>query len=517
MTMPPIVGIDLGTTNSLMAYVDYRTGLPRVIPDRRGQVLVPSVVSFRPEGPLVGDEAKRLLAQEPGSTVFSAKRLLGRSYDDAAPELAYLPFTVLPGERTTRLLVGDREITPTEVSAIVLKALKEQAGAHFGEPVRRAVITVPAYFDESQRQATRDAGRIAGFEVMRLLNEPTAAALAYGLRRLQNGVIAIYDLGGGTFDISLLRVKDGVFEVLATNGHTRLGGDDFDRALVEFLLGDIRGRHGTDLAGDRGAMQQLRLAAEAAKVEFSSQPRTTVRMSFENLAYNREITRDEFEDRIDPLVKETLIRCQMALLDAGLTPADVDEIVLVGGSTRVPLVRRRVESLFDRPALSRLDPDQVVAMGAAVQASILEGGRGNMLLLDVMPLSLGIETLGGSVSVVIPRNTTIPTRADEMFTTSVDGQTTVALHVVQGERELAKECRSLARFELRGIPPMPAGIPEVKITFWIDADGLLRVEATERRTAGAASIICKPTYELYEAEITRMIAGGRPEGEIECS
>ena len=499
--MPPIIGIDLGTTNSLMAYVDYRTGLPRVIPDRRGQVLVPSVVSFTPERSLVGDEATRLLAQEPRSTVFSAKRLLGRSYDDAAPELAYLPFTVLPGEGTIRLLVSDREVTPPEVSAIVLRVLTEQAEAHFGEPVRRAVITVPAYFDERQRQATREAGRIAGLEVVRLLNEPIAAALAYGLQRLQNGVIAIYDLGGGTFDISLLRITDGVFEVLATNGHTRLGGDDFDRVLVEFLLEDIRRRHGTGLAGDRVAMQQLRLAAKAAKVELSSRTRTTVRMSFENREYQREITRVEFEDRIGPFVEATLIRCRMALLDAGLSPADVDQVVLVGGSTRVPLVRRRVESLFDRPAHSRLDPDQVVAMGAAVQANILKGGRADVVLLDVTPQGLGIETLGGSVSVVIPRNTTIPTRAEETFTTSVDGQTTVALHVVQGEGELAKECRSLARFELRGIPPMPAGVPEIKVTFWLDADGLLRVEATERRAAAAASIICKPTYELYEAEI----------------
>jgi molecular chaperone DnaK (HSP70) len=370
--MPPIIGIDLGTTNSLMAYVDYWTGLPRVIPDRRGQVLLPSIVSFTPEGPVVGAEAERRLAQEPGSTVVSAKRLLARSYDDATPELGDLPFTVLPGKTTTRLLVGDREVTPAEVSAIVLKALKERADAHFGEPVRRAVITVPAYFDESQRQATRKAGRIAGFEVVGLLNEPTAAALAYGLQQRQNGIVAIYDLGGGTFDISLLRVEDGVFEVLATNGHTRLGGDDFDRALVEFLLEDIHRRHGTEVAGDRVAMQRLRLAAEAAKVELSSRPRTTVRMSFENLAYHREITRVEFEDRIDPLVKGTLIRCRMALRDAGLTPADVDEVLLVGGSTRAPLVRRRVESLFDRPSQSRLDPDQVVVMGAAVQANILE-------------------------------------------------------------------------------------------------------------------------------------------------
>jgi molecular chaperone DnaK (HSP70) len=421
MTMPPIIGIDVGTTNSLMAYVDYRTGLPRLIPDRHGRVLMPSIVSFSPDGPLVGDDAKGRLAQEPGSRIFSVKRLLGRSYDEVASELADLPFITLPGDGTTRLLAGDHEITPLEVSAIVLKTLKERADAHFGEPVRRAVITVPAYFDDSQRQATRAAGRIAGLDVVHLLNEPTAAALAYGLQRRPNAVIAIYDLGGATFDISLLRVEDGVFEMLATNGHTRLGGDDFDRALADLLLEDIRGCHGTELAGDRVAAQRIRLAAEAAKVQLSSQPRTTVRMSFEDLAYHREITRVELEDRIDPFVKATLIRCQIALLDAGLTPVDVDELVLVGGSTRVPLVRRRVESLFDRSTQSRLDPDQVVAMGAAIQASILEGGRADM----------------------------------------------------------------------------PRG--------------------RKRRSRGRSTDGPSPTRGLDEAEITRMIAGGRPEGGIQCS
>ena len=314
--MPPIIGIDLGTTNSLMAYVDYRTGLPRVIPDRRGQVLVPS----------------------------------------------------------------DREVTSREVSAVVLEALKARADAHFGEPVRRAVITVPAYFDERRRQATRDAGRIAGLEIVGLLDEPTAAALAYGLERLRHGVVAVYDLGGGTFDISLLRVSDGVFEVLATNGHPRLGGDDFDRALVDVLLEDVRRRHGIDLAGDRRAMQRLRRAAEAAKRELSSRPRAAVKIAFEELAYHREITRAELEDLIAPLLDGTLIRCRMAFLDAGLAPADVDEVVLVGGSTRVPLVRRRVEGLFGRPAHCGLDPDEVVAMGAAVQASLLEAGRADVLV-----------------------------------------------------------------------------------------------------------------------------------------
>ena len=388
--MPPIIGIDLGTTNSVAAYVDYRTGLPRVIPDRRGHVLMPSMVSFTPEGSVTGDEARSRLAREPGSTVFSAKRLLGRSYDDAALELADLPFTVLPGETTTRLFVGGREITPPQVSAIVLAAVRERAEAHFGEPVRRAVITVPAYFDESQRRATREAGQMGGLEVMRLLEEPTAAALAYGLQHRPDRIVAVYDLGGGTFDISLLRVEDGGFEVLATNRHARLGGDDFDRALVELLRQDIRARRGIEPAGDRVAMERLRRAAEAAKLELSCRPRTTVRLSLDDVAYDREITREELEDRIDPLVKGTLIRCRMALGDAGLTPGDVDQVVLVGGSTRVPLVRRRVEELFNRPPRGSLEPDQVVAMGAAVQASLLEARGSNSLLLEGTPLALGI-------------------------------------------------------------------------------------------------------------------------------
>src|SRR5438128_1399389 len=391
--MSRIVGIDLGTTNSLVAYVDEKTGLSRVIPDGEGRVLLPSVVSFTDEGVVVGDAAKRLLVRRPAATVYSVKRLMGRGYEDVKEELCYLPFKVAPCDGIVRIQVGDREVTPPEVSAIVLKSLKERAEAHFGEPVEKAVITVPAYFNDSQRQATKDAGRIAGLDVVRIVNEPTAASLAYGLHRLKEGVIAVYDLGGGTFDISILRVKDGVFEVLATNGNTHLGGDDFDRAIVVWLLDDIRSKHGVYLGRD----------------------------------------------------------------------------------------------------------------SEAVQAHILAGGITSMLLLDVTPLSLGIETLGGIVSVLIPRNTTIPTSAREMFTTSVDGQTVVDLHVVQGERELAKDCRSLARFELRAIDPMPAGMPKIEVTLLIDANGILQVQAKELRTGKAASIEVKPTYGLTEAEVERMV------------
>jgi molecular chaperone DnaK len=506
-----IIGIDLGTTNSLVAYVDETSGLPRVIPDADGRALLPSIVGFTPDGLIVGDAARRQLARRPADTVYSVKRLMGRGYEDVKDELAYLPFQVAPAEGTVKLRVGGREVTPPEVSAVVLKALKERAERHFGESVEKAVITVPAYFNDAQRQATRDAGRIAGLDVVRIVNEPTAASLAYGLQRLQEGVIAVYDLGGGTFDVSILRVKDGVFEVLATNGDTHLGGDDFDRVLMLWLLEDIQARHHAeldrdcvDLSRDPEVMQELRLAAEAAKIRLSAEERTTLTLPLAGFTYRREITRAEIERLIEALVGKTLGPCRRALADAGLGAADIDQVVLVGGSTRVPLVRRRVQELFGKSPHSQLNPDEVVALGAAVQAHILAGGITNMLLLDVTPLSLGIESLGGIVNVLIPRNTTIPTSAREMFTTSVDGQTLVDLHVVQGERELVKDCRSLGRFELR-IDPMPAGMPKIEVTFLIDANGILQVMAKEQRSGKAASIEVKPTYGLSESAVERMI------------
>jgi Fe-S protein assembly chaperone HscA len=479
--------------------------VPRVIPDANGNPLLPSIVSFAPEGVLVGEAARRQLVRRPQATVYSVKRLMGRGFDDVKDELRYFPFRLVPADGIVRLEVGERQVTPPEVSAMILRTLKERAERCFGEAVEKAVVTVPAYFNDSQRQATRDAGRIAGLEVVRIVNEPTAASLAYGLQRRQTGIIAVYDLGGGTFDISLLRVKDGIFEVLATNGDTHLGGDDLDRALMLRLLDDIRACHGNDLSADPEAMQELRLAAEAAKIRLSSVERTALTLPFEAFTYRRELTRTELEAIIDPIVERTLAPCRAALADAGLMPADIDEVVLVGGSTRVPLVRRQVAALFGKRPHSQINPDEVVALGAAVQAQILAGGISDVLLLDVTPLSLGIEALGGIVSVLIARNTTIPTSAREMFTTSIDGQTVVDLHVVQGERELAKDCRSLARFELRGIDPMPAGMPKIEVTFLIDANGILQVQAREVRTGKAASIEVKPSYGLSETEVTRMI------------
>jgi molecular chaperone DnaK len=501
--MSRIVGIDLGTTNSLVAHVE--GGIPRVIPDAEGRTLLPSIVAWTSNGVVVGEAARRQLARNAARTVYSVKRLMGRGYEDVKDELARLPFEVTPQAEVVSIRIGDRAVTPPEVSAHVLRTLKQRAETHFGEPVEQAVITVPAYFNDAQRQATKDAGRIAGLEVLRIVNEPTAAALAYGLQKLSQGIIAVYDLGGGTFDISILRVKDGVFEVLATNGNTYLGGDDFDRAMVDWLLADIKSRHQVDLSGDAEALQEIRLGAEAAKCRLSFDERTVLTIPFEGFTYHRDIGRAEVEALVEPLVAATLGPCRQALADASLRADQVDEVVLVGGSTRMPLVQRRVEQLFGRTPHSRMNPDEVVALGAAVQAQILAGGITDMLLLDVTPLSLGIETLGGIVSVLIARNTTIPTLAKEYFTTSVDGQTTVDMHVLQGERELAKDNRSLARFDLAGIDPMPGGMPKIEVTFLIDANGILQVQARELRTGKAASIEVKPTYGLTEDQVEQMV------------
>ena len=501
--MSRIVGIDLGTTNSLVAHME--GGIPRVIPDAEGRALLPSIVAWTGNGVVVGEAARRQLARNSARTVYSVKRLMGRGYDDVKDELARLPFEVTPQAEVVSIRIGDRAVTPPEVSAHVLRALKQRAETHFGEPVEQAVITVPAYFNDAQRQATKDAGRIAGLEVLRIVNEPTAAALAYGLQKLSQGIIAVYDLGGGTFDISILRVKDGVFEVLATNGNTHLGGDDFDRAMVDWLLADVKSRHHVDLSWDAEALQEIRLGAEAAKCRLSFDERTVLTIPFEGFTYHRDISRAEVEALVGPLVAATVGPCRQALADASLRADQVDEVVLVGGSTRMPLVQRRVEELFGRTPHSRMNPDEVVALGAAVQAQILAGGITDMLLLDVTPLSLGIETLGGIVSVLIARNTTIPTLAKEHFTTSVDGQTTVDMHVLQGERELAKDNRSLARFDLAGIEPMPGGMPKIEVTFLIDANGILQVQARELRTGKAASIEVKPTYGLTEDQVEQMV------------
>ena len=514
--MARIVGIDLGTTNSLVAYIDATTGQPKCIPGPNGSTLCPSVVSLDPDGSIiVGEPAKRRLLTQPDRTIYSVKRLMGRGTTDVQDELKLFPFRIDPSSKNViRVLLGDKSFTPPEISAFILRELKNWTEAFFNEPVDRAVITVPAYFNDAQRQATKDAGKLAGLEVLRLVNEPTAAALAYGLHEKQRGRVAVYDLGGGTFDISILKListaEGDIYQVLSTNGDTHLGGDDIDNLLQAFAHEQILQDDALDFSPHSELAQELRKSLIAVKHQLSENESATLRFALPSgKLYVHEFTRGAFEALIHAVVDRTMRPVKAAIADAQtkepqLKPETMDEVVLVGGATRTPLVRRTVQEFFNRAPHTELNPDEVVALGAAVQANILDRGVTNMLLLDVTPLSLGIETYGGAVGKIIPRNSPIPASAAEMYTTGVDNQTGIDIHVLQGERELAKDCRSLGRFNLK-IPPAPAGLPRIEVKFLIDANGILQVAAKDVRTGEQRSIEVQPSYGISDTEIERML------------
>jgi molecular chaperone DnaK (HSP70) len=503
----PAIGIDLGTTNSLAAVLTARG--PVVLRDQDGEALIPSVVAFPPDGgaPIVGRAARAKSFDWPERTVFSVKRLIGRSGAELLREAEGLPFPLEIGERgLPRIRIGERRLAPEEISALVLQEVRRTASAALGVDVTRAVITVPAYFDDAQRQATRQAAELAGLDCLRILNEPTAASLAYGIDGSKDGTVLVYDLGGGTFDVSVLRIQQGVFRVLATAGDTHLGGDDFDRLLVQRILAVLREQTGRDEAPSPYVLQAVRRSAEGLKIRLSSEP--TAALAIDLGAAGKAaltVTRDELEAVLAPWIDRTIDAMRRSVHDAGLRFDQIDDVVLVGGSTRIPLVRRRVAEVAGRAPHVRLDPDLTVALGAAIQAGVLEGKTRSLLLLDVIPLSLGIETLGGLVDKLILRNATIPASATAEFSTHLDGQTAVDINIYQGERELAADCRKLGAFKLRGIPPMPAGLPRIAVTFLVDADGVLRVGAREQRTGVEASIQVVPTFGLTGDEVRRIM------------
>ena len=495
-----ILGIDLGTTNSLAAIMDL-TG-PRILSG-----IVPSVVAVKTDGQVVaGERAKEVLLSHPERSVYSVKRLMGRGMADVQEELKFFPFHIAQGsDSVLQLEIGPLRMTPPEVSAYILRKLKFDAEQALNCRITQAVITVPAYFNDAQRQATKDAGRIAGLEVLRLVNEPTAAALAYGLDKRKDGIVAVYDFGGGTFDISILRLHEGIFEVLATNGDTHLGGDDIDNLMMRIALEEINAEWGQNMTTNPGAVELLRRKVIHAKEQLSFVPEATIDFQWDGRHYQRAITLDVFDKLIQPIVERTLGPCRDCLRDAKLDVKQIDEVVMVGGSTRIPLVRSAVEKLFRTRPHTELNPDEVVALGAAVQAGILAGDVVDKLLLDVTPLSLGIETMGGLMSKIIQRNSTIPASATEQFTTAVDGQRNVLIHVLQGERELVKDCRSLARFDLKDLPPMPAGLARIEVRFLIDANGILNVTARDLRTGKEQSVDVKPSYGLTDHQVEAMI------------